>query len=88
MRNSIQERFGLEDGSAFSDWRDLAKREKMADVAIVTTQDRMHKEPAIALAAKGYQLLLEKPMSVSEEECEDIAREALSRAEHRRVAMG
>ena len=38
-------------------------------------QDRMHREPAVALAEKGYHLLLEKPMSVSEEECEDIARE-------------
>ena len=33
----------------------------------------MHREPAVALAEKGYHLLLEKPMSVSEEECEDIA---------------
>ena len=35
----------------------------------------MHREPAVALAEKGYHLLLEKPMSVSEEECEDIARD-------------
>ena len=41
------------------------------------TQDRMHREPAVALAEKGYHLLLEKPMSVSEEECEDIAREEI-----------
>ena len=77
--NSVrQERFGLDDGCVFSDWKELASRDRMADVAIVTTQDRMHKEPAIALAAKGYQLLLEKPMSVSEEECEDIARKDIS----------
>ena len=38
----------------------------------------MHREPAVALAEKGYHLLLEKPMSVSEEECEDIAREDIS----------
>ena len=38
----------------------------------------MHREPAVALAGKGYHLLLEKPMSVSEEECEDIAREDMS----------
>ncbi len=38
------------------------------------TQDRMHLAPAIALAKKGYHLLLEKPMSVSEKECDDMAK--------------
>jgi predicted dehydrogenase len=55
------------------DWTKLAAMEKLADCAIITTQDQMHKEPAIALAKKGYHLLLEKPMSVDEQECEEIA---------------
>ena len=37
-RAKFQERFGLEEGRVFSDWRELAGRERMADVAIVTTQ--------------------------------------------------
>ena len=55
------------------DWRKLAQMEKLADCAIICTQDQMHKEPAITLANKGYHLLLEKPMSVLEKECEEIA---------------
>ena len=51
------------------DWTKLASMEKLADCAFITTQDRMHLAPAIAFASKGYHLLLEKPMSVDEEEC-------------------
>ena len=56
----MKERFALKDDVCFSDWQDLVKQPKMADIAIVATQDRMHKDPAIALAKLGYHLLLEK----------------------------
>ena len=56
----------------YSDWRDLARRERFADAAVITTQDAMHTEPAIALAEKGYHLLLEKPMAPTAEECQRI----------------
>ena len=56
----------------YPDWRDLAQRERFADAAIITTQDAMHTEPAIALAEKGYHLLLEKPMAPTAEECKRI----------------
>ena len=39
----------------------------------------MHTEPAIALAGKGYAMLLEKPMAPTEEECVRIV-EAVKRA--------
>ena len=39
------------------DWQKLAKMPgKLADCAIIATQDQMHKEPAIALASKGKKL--------------------------------
>ncbi len=53
----------------FSDWKELLTREKMADACLVCTQDRMHTEPAIAAMEAGYDVLLEKPMATSEEEC-------------------
>ena len=52
-----------------NDWTKLASMEKLANCAFITTQDRMHLAPAMAFASKGYHLLLEKPMSVNEEEC-------------------
>lgn len=57
----------------YKDWKDLAKVEKrLADAVLICTQDRMHAEPAIHFANKGYHILLEKPMSVTEPECRAI----------------
>ncbi len=56
----------------FTDWRDAAAREKFADAVVITTQDAMHTEPAIAFAEKGYHLLLEKPMAPTADECRRI----------------
>jgi len=63
----------------FSDWKDLAAKEKFADAAVITTQDAMHVEPAIAFAEKGYHLLLEKPMAPDEAGCRAIV-EAVKKA--------
>ena len=58
--------------NAFADWREAAAAEKFADAVVVATQDAMHVEPAEAFAAKGYHLLLEKPMAPDEEGCRRI----------------
>jgi predicted dehydrogenase len=62
-----------------ADWRDLAGRGRVADAALVCTQDAMHVEPAIALAEAGYHVLLEKPMATTEAGCRRIV-EAVERA--------
>jgi predicted dehydrogenase len=64
----------------FDDWRILADRPKLADAVIIATQDKLHVEPAVAFAERGYQILLEKPMAPSEAECERIV-EAVERAD-------
>lgn len=58
--------------NVFTDWRAAAQREKFADAVVITTQDAMHTEPAIAFAEKGYHLLLEKPMAPTADECRRI----------------
>ncbi|WP_246842869.1 Gfo/Idh/MocA family protein [Allokutzneria sp. NRRL B-24872] len=60
----------------FEDWRELAARPRLADVAVIATQDQEHMEPAIELARRGYHLLLEKPMATTEAACEAIVRAA------------
>jgi len=57
---------------AFHDWRELARQDRFADAAIIATQDHQHVEPAVALAAKGYHILLEKPMAPDEAGCRRI----------------
>ena len=59
----------IDPNNVYTDWKQIAAREKFADAALITTQDAMHLEPAIALAKKGYHLLLEKPMAPTAEEC-------------------
>jgi predicted dehydrogenase len=72
-------RHGLAAGAVFADWRDLAARGRVADAALVCTQDAMHAEPAIALAEAGYHVLLEKPMATTEDGCRRVV-EAVERA--------
>ncbi len=59
-----------------TDWRELVERPRFADAVIIATQDVMHVEPMMAFAAKGYHILLEKPMAPNEEDCRRIAEAA------------
>jgi predicted dehydrogenase len=59
--------------NVFSDWKELAKRPKFADAVIIATHDSMHAEPAIAFSNVGYNILLEKPMAPTLDECQLIA---------------
>jgi predicted dehydrogenase len=65
-------------GQVFDEWQALAERPQMADAAIVATPDALHTEPAVALAERGYHLLLEKPMAPTAAECVRIVDEVTS----------
>ncbi|MFA6110855.1 MAG: Gfo/Idh/MocA family oxidoreductase [Candidatus Latescibacterota bacterium] len=58
----------------FADWREAAAAPRLADAAIIATQDAVHVEPAEAFAGRGYHLLLEKPMAPDEDGCRRIHR--------------
>jgi predicted dehydrogenase len=62
-RNFMAETYDLPDENVVHDWRDLAARPRFADAVIISTQDAMHVEPAIAFAKRGYAILLEKPIA-------------------------
>lgn len=57
---------------AFTTWEELAAQPQLADGVLVTMQDAMHAEPAQAFMRKGYHVLLEKPMAVTETDCRAI----------------
>lgn len=67
QRESLAREHGVE--HVYSSWRELAAGPRLADVAIVTTQDSEHVEPAIALARKGYHILVEKPLAPTPADC-------------------
>ena len=59
-------------GCAVKSWEDLLHRPRMADLAFICTQDRMHYEPAMAAIDRGYDLFIEKPISFSPDECRNL----------------
>ena len=71
-RNLLKQQHQLQAEFVFEDWKEAAAKEKFADAVIISTLDAMHAEPAIALANKGYHILLEKPMAPSLEQCRQI----------------
>lgn len=75
-RVRVQETCDLPDDMLFNSWTDILDRPKMADVAIISTMDNMHYEPALKAIELGYNLLLEKPAAQTAQECADIARAA------------
>jgi len=76
-RNYLAKTYDIPAKNLFTDWKDMAVREKFADAVIVATQDRMHVEPAVAFAAKGYDMLLEKPMAPTADGCRKIVKAAV-----------
>lgn len=75
-RNYIQRKHGLPDDMCFTTWEPLMEREKFADAVIIATMDRGHFAPAMAAIDKGYEILLEKPIAPTPEECIKIAEAA------------
>lgn len=67
-----KELHNLADDKAFMSWEELTKHPKMADFAIISTQDNNHYLPALKCIEQGYNLLLEKPMAPTAKECKDI----------------
>jgi len=77
-RRAMVEAHGIPAGNVFTDWREAADRERMADAVIIATRDAMHVAPAEAFAARGYAMLLEKPMAPDEAGCRRIVEAALA----------
>ncbi len=67
-RERVAREYDLPPEAVFDDWTELAARGRLADVAVVATQDRFHVEPAVTFAGQGYHLLLEKPIAPTEPE--------------------
>ena len=75
-RAYVQRQHGIPDEYCFDTWEKLLALPKLADAALVCTMDRDHFAPSMAAIEKGYDLLVEKPVSPSPEECETLDRRA------------
>jgi predicted dehydrogenase len=68
-RDAVAAEHGLSGDRVASDWRALLERPAMAPVAIIATGDTEHVEPALAALARGYHVLLEKPIAPDPIDC-------------------
>ncbi len=71
-RESFATKHQISSDFCFKTWEKLLELEKLADIAVITTQDRMHAEPAIRAMQQGYDVLLEKPMATTVEDCKKL----------------
>ncbi len=72
------------DASVVGDYRELVGRDDL-DVVDVVVPNRLHHQVATAVLASGKHLLLEKPMCLSMQECDDVLN--LARDKNLRVSV-
>jgi predicted dehydrogenase len=72
-REKFQKNCGIPAENCYASWEEILEQPKMADVCMITMVDNMHYYPALKAIEKGYNLLLEKPVAQTAQECADIA---------------
>lgn len=58
--------------NCFSSAEEMLANKKLADVVVVSTMDRQHVDHGILALKKGYNILLEKPISPELDKCNEI----------------
>ncbi len=76
-RRAAQRLYGLPESMLFESAEELAAHGRLADAVINGTMDRDHVPTSLPLLDAGYDMLLEKPFAVSEEEVRTLADAAL-----------
>jgi predicted dehydrogenase len=72
-RDQFAGRYGVPARYCYDDWREMAAAPRVADAVIIAVQDTHHLAAAQAFASRGYDILLEKPMGTTADECDRIA---------------
>lgn len=71
---NAKERFNLSDDMLFTDLDEFLKKDVECDVIINGTMDNLHYETTIKILQKGYNVLLEKPITSNPDELLEIER--------------
>lgn len=62
-RNEFVKVHNIKEENIFTSWEELLECDRLSDGIIIATQDDMHFKPTKIALEKGYDVLLEKPMS-------------------------
>ena len=84
--NIAKQNFGLDSSFLFDDEDEFFSKGKLADIAFICTQDKLHHRHAIKALNAGYDLLLEKPIATDLKSCMEIIE--LSKKLNRKVFVG
>lgn len=71
-REYVKKMHNIPQDLCFDSYQKLFEKGKIADIAVIATQDRMHYEPTMQAISLKYDILLEKPISPSAQECVDV----------------
>lgn len=72
----MREEYRIEEDRCFGSAEEMLEQPRLADVMIIATQDRQHVRQAVRAMERGYDILLEKPVSPELDECREIVRRA------------
>ncbi|MHA7582199.1 Gfo/Idh/MocA family protein [Paenibacillus vandeheii] len=75
-RARFAEKHGIPPERCYESWEPLLAEPKLADIAVICTQDRMHYGPTMQALDKKYHVMLEKPMSPDPKECLEMEQAA------------
>ena len=71
-RQGFAEKHGIPSQNVLRTWQEFVQRPRLCDAVVVSTMDRDHVGPAVACLGLGYDVLLEKPMAITLEDCRAI----------------
>ncbi|NLN50104.1 MAG: Gfo/Idh/MocA family oxidoreductase [Acholeplasmataceae bacterium] len=76
-RKYFQQKYQLKSEQIYDGIADFVKLERISDVVIIATLDDLHYIPAMYALKAGYDIILEKPISLTLDETVAIGKEAL-----------
>ncbi|CAM4007584.1 Gfo/Idh/MocA family oxidoreductase [Paenibacillus alkaliterrae] len=68
-RKAFAEAHNISPERCYPSWEAAMAEQRLADIAMICTQDRMHYHPTLKALELGYHVMLEKPMSPNPKEC-------------------
>ena len=71
-RDGTAAKYGIAPDKVFGDFHEMLAAGRVADVLVIALPDDLHYEPAMVAMGQGYDILLEKPMAQTEEECRNL----------------
>lgn len=67
---------GIPEASLYHSWEEVLEKPKFADAVVNATTDHLHYKSTMKAIERGYHILIEKPISPSENECIEMVEAA------------